>query len=284
MSITILAEVWQYAPVSGGELLVLMAIADAADDDRRMSWLSVPTIAKRSRMKERNTYNCLKSLTEAGLIEDVNDEDAPHAARRYPNAVRRVTERTVWETVSDTPANIAPLHSTAPNPSSTTDTGSRDLEELRSSGPARKRAKGRAAEVEDDPQSYVLASLEDAGEPEPRAKRDPFAPRTRQKRLGPADNLVRYWSSAAAPYTSEKISPTNQRELRGSIQRWLNEGTDYAVIVSMISAYWDPTFQRSDHVVAWKDFLAKRDVLAAAGRKEAELKQAQDDRYDESKW
>lgn len=232
--------------------------------------------------------SALDELRKLGYVEQFKESYVDTVGRTLWRTVTQVTDA-VPETDSQgsvTDAWESDTEDGFPGPavqSSSSSVGSRDLEELRSSRPARKRARGKnPVEAEEDPQSAVLASLQET--PTVRAKRDPFEPRSRQKRLSPAENLVRYWASAAAPHVSEKISPTNQRELKGAIQRWLNDGTDYSVVVSMIAAYWEPTFQRSPNVVAWKDFLAKRDQLAAAGRKEASLKQAEDDRYDESKW
>lgn len=289
-----MTEVWSSAPVSGGELLVLLSLADAAGDDHRMAWISVPTIAKKARMKERQTYNCLKSLTEAGLLEDVNDEDAPKEAKHYSSAVRRITPSTQWRSLEVPPANIAPLHSTAPNPSSTTGVGSKEQEELRSSvltlAPSgRKGRKGKAQpELEDDPQSHVLAELESEGErPARRVKAtiaDPTAPRHRTKRLAGSGNLSRLFGILGKEVGHPVPGITNEAAVRGTVQRWMNEGATYETCRAMIEAYWSAVFVRSESKPAWQDFIASRGPLFDLVARETKIAQVEEDRYDPSKW
>jgi hypothetical protein len=68
MSIAILTEIWKAPPCSGGNLLVLLAIADNANEDTWACFPSVKTIARKSAMSERNTQYCIRDLEEAGLI------------------------------------------------------------------------------------------------------------------------------------------------------------------------------------------------------------------------
>jgi hypothetical protein len=61
MSIRVMTAIWDHSHYEGGELLVLLALADWADDQGRC-WPSVPSIAQKARMKERQVYNILKKL------------------------------------------------------------------------------------------------------------------------------------------------------------------------------------------------------------------------------
>lgn len=250
-------------------------------------------MAKRSRMGERNTYNCLKRLLDAGLIEDVAAEDAPADSKKYSSAVRKVTPKSQWRSVEQGPAISAPLHASSPNPSSTTDIGSKDLEELRSSGltfapsgRAGRRARSQP-ELEDDPQSHVMAELEAEGERPRRVKEtlaDPTKPRYRTKRITGSGNLARLFGVLGKEVGHPVPGLTNETALRGTIQRWLNDGAEYANIRTMIETYWSDTFQRSETKPAWQDFIGARGALAAQATKVSGLKAAEDDRYDESKW
>lgn len=69
MGIRILQNVRDYAPVSGSALLVLMCLADRANDDGGGAWPSVATMAREARCSERTVFRVLKHLTRLGLIE-----------------------------------------------------------------------------------------------------------------------------------------------------------------------------------------------------------------------
>jgi DNA-binding Lrp family transcriptional regulator len=96
VSIIITAEVWQYAPIGKGDLLVLLRIADAAGDDHRMMWESVKTLARRTRMSERGVYNSLRNLEKQNIIESVPKESAPPEASLYASVVRRIRPVQEW--------------------------------------------------------------------------------------------------------------------------------------------------------------------------------------------
>lgn len=74
MSIKIMSEVWEHAPVSQGALLVLLALADAADEGSRMCFPGIGRLARYSRLKERHVSNCLRELRDAGVIEVARNE------------------------------------------------------------------------------------------------------------------------------------------------------------------------------------------------------------------
>lgn len=64
-----MAEVWHQPPVSQGKLLVLLALADNADEETRRAWPSVKTLARKTVLSERQVQYCLKALADAGVIE-----------------------------------------------------------------------------------------------------------------------------------------------------------------------------------------------------------------------
>jgi hypothetical protein len=68
MSIRVMTAVWDRATeYAKGELLVLLALADWANDAGEC-WPSVPKIAQKSRLTERQTYKVLKQLQADGVI------------------------------------------------------------------------------------------------------------------------------------------------------------------------------------------------------------------------
>ena len=68
MSIKVMNLVWQRAPVQSGELLMLLVLADNADD-KGTCYPGVPYLARKARMSERNVQLCLRKLADAGYVK-----------------------------------------------------------------------------------------------------------------------------------------------------------------------------------------------------------------------
>jgi Helix-turn-helix domain len=68
MSIRVMTAVWDHSPYESGELLVLLALADWADDQGRC-WPSVQAIAQKARLKERQVYNILQKFRADEIIQ-----------------------------------------------------------------------------------------------------------------------------------------------------------------------------------------------------------------------
>ena len=68
MSIAIMNRVWRYSKAEQGQLLVLLAIADFADDVGR-AFPSVPTLATKSRLSDRQAQRVLKLLVNSGELK-----------------------------------------------------------------------------------------------------------------------------------------------------------------------------------------------------------------------
>lgn len=70
------ALTWERSRAGKSELLMLVKIADLADDDGRNAWPEVPALMKYCRMSERGAQYTLRRLVETGEIEiEHNDED-----------------------------------------------------------------------------------------------------------------------------------------------------------------------------------------------------------------
>ena len=63
-----MARCWESSRATGSDLLVLLALADAADDDGEC-WPSVRTIAKKARLDHRTTQRRIRSLQKLGEVE-----------------------------------------------------------------------------------------------------------------------------------------------------------------------------------------------------------------------
>lgn len=81
MSVRILTRVWDFSRHSGTELLMLLAIADFADDDGN-AYPAVPTLAKKCRMGPRNANFILKALKASGELQ-VQANEGPKGTNRY---------------------------------------------------------------------------------------------------------------------------------------------------------------------------------------------------------
>ncbi len=71
MSIKIMTRAWQYSRNGGSALLLLMALADWADD-WGYCWPSHAAMARKIRSGERNVYYLLRRLEESGEIRVIN--------------------------------------------------------------------------------------------------------------------------------------------------------------------------------------------------------------------
>lgn len=94
MSVRTMARVWAESHHSGTHLLMLLAIADFADDDGN-AYPSVPTLAQKCRMKPRNANVILAALKDSGELE-VRLNEGPRGTNRYRivSPIQGVQERT----------------------------------------------------------------------------------------------------------------------------------------------------------------------------------------------
>lgn len=100
MSIKIMTEVWDHAPVDQGTLLVLLALADSADERSRSCYPGIDGLAAKSRLSERQVQYCIQRLREIGVVV-VTRNASPVKTNLY-----RITEIANWDKARD--AIIAP--------------------------------------------------------------------------------------------------------------------------------------------------------------------------------
>ena len=81
MSIKIMSQVWAESQQDGGNLLVLLAIADFADD-WGVSFPSVLTLAKKSRLSESSVHRILRHLQDSGELQ-IKRQEGPHGCNLY---------------------------------------------------------------------------------------------------------------------------------------------------------------------------------------------------------
>jgi Helix-turn-helix domain len=68
MSISVMDRVWRHSKAARGDLLIMLAIADFANDQGE-AWPSVGTLAEKSRLCERETRYALRRLEGSGELK-----------------------------------------------------------------------------------------------------------------------------------------------------------------------------------------------------------------------
>jgi hypothetical protein len=63
-----MTAVWETAEVRGAALLILLALADYANDNG-ICWPSVETLARKARVSERQTHRLLRGLVKSGAVK-----------------------------------------------------------------------------------------------------------------------------------------------------------------------------------------------------------------------
>lgn len=101
MSVRTMAKVWELSRHSGSHLLMMLAIADFADDSGN-AYPAVPTLAEKCRMKQRNAQIILAALKDSGELE-IRANEGPKGTNLY---------RIVLD--SKGMQNLAPLQKIAP--------------------------------------------------------------------------------------------------------------------------------------------------------------------------
>ena len=119
MSVRVLAKVWDHFPGGGSELLLLLALADWADDAGRC-WPAMSAIGDKCRLSRSQALRVAHKLIDDGfLIVEGNDHGgAPGSTRRYRIAIERLTGSahatgSAGATGSvDATRRVAPMHKT----------------------------------------------------------------------------------------------------------------------------------------------------------------------------
>jgi predicted transcriptional regulator len=83
MSIKLMERVWAHSRAKGGELLVMLALADFANKETGESWPSIETLAEKARLTDRQTQRILNELEKAGEISRVRSNGGRNRRNRY---------------------------------------------------------------------------------------------------------------------------------------------------------------------------------------------------------
>lgn len=115
-----MSRVWDTKEISKqGELLVMLCLADFANDDGE-SWPSVGRVAEKCRLSERAVQYILSKLRADGLIEVIKGGDGPRDTNRYLIRVQKLhplEKRVQTDAVKGANGDIKGCKSFAPDPS-----------------------------------------------------------------------------------------------------------------------------------------------------------------------
>jgi hypothetical protein len=68
VSIKIMSEIWEYSQHKGSALLLLLAIGDFANDERRVAWPSYETLSTKCRCTKRHVISLIAQLESSGEL------------------------------------------------------------------------------------------------------------------------------------------------------------------------------------------------------------------------
>lgn len=82
MSVKVMSWVFDHSESTGNERLVLLAIADHANDETWSCWPSVARLAVKAKVSERTVQRAIRSLVELGEI-GIGEGTGPRGTHRY---------------------------------------------------------------------------------------------------------------------------------------------------------------------------------------------------------
>jgi len=111
MSVRVMSWVWEQSKAEPTDRLVLLAIADCANDAGAEAYPSMATLVKKTGLHERSVQRSVKHLVDIGELSI-----QPHAGPRGCNRYRiRMTPGSVQPPNDNTPGTPPPRHTATPN-------------------------------------------------------------------------------------------------------------------------------------------------------------------------
>ena len=110
MSVKVMSWVFEHSTSTGNERLVLLAIADHANDDQWSCWPSVPKLAAKACVSERTVQRALHALEERGelAIDRGAGPSGTHLFRVCPQG-RQVDTPQAVSPVTDQAQGVTPV-------------------------------------------------------------------------------------------------------------------------------------------------------------------------------
>jgi len=93
MSIKLMTKVWENGPEDRTEAMVLLALADRANDDGSSCFPSIAEVSQRSRLSRRGTQKVIRRLDDKGYLT-VHENEGPGGTNNYKLHPERLGGRT----------------------------------------------------------------------------------------------------------------------------------------------------------------------------------------------
>ncbi|HSH58618.1 MAG TPA: hypothetical protein VK988_03050 [Acidimicrobiales bacterium] len=274
----------EHAPESGGDLLVLLALANQTRDTEpeggfRECWPSIDTLAWESRLTTRAVYSCLQRMENSGRLTIEHGGNGPKDTNSYtinttnprpPRKSRKMAKGEVrarkGEVASPSKGEVCAAKGEDASPEPVQGTYP---EEQTSSEILRTRSVPERRKIKRTPRKYPEGKGLTTSASEPR---DPAsdsgeinqgADETRShggKSWGDSRDLARYF---AGKDWGDIPDPVNERKLGGALKRWIEVDQCSPVdIVAMIDLFHnDKRYWRESPLPPWHAFLGQRKLL-----------------------
>jgi hypothetical protein len=128
MSVRVMADVWSHSTATGTTLLVQLALADHAEDDKRSCFPSIGHVARKCRVSESTARRHIHELEKLGEVRvelnaggsrKVHDSQRPnrYIIRDYPTPPVNLTPGVIDDTPPPVTDDTTPLSTVTPEPS-----------------------------------------------------------------------------------------------------------------------------------------------------------------------
>jgi len=105
MSITVMSYVWEHSRRKGTDLLTLLAIADFVHDDGTGAYPSIATLAKKTRMTERNVQLVLRKLQDSKELR-IDQGAGPKGCHLFTVVIARGEKMSGGEKISGVKSSV----------------------------------------------------------------------------------------------------------------------------------------------------------------------------------
>lgn len=107
MAIKIINDVFDNSEMRGNDRLVMIAIADNADNEKRQAWPSVKEIGRKTRIPVRTVWRCIKRCVSSGELRIVKSGTKQGESNLYEVLVKRSSPQPT-DKMTDVPVSGTP--------------------------------------------------------------------------------------------------------------------------------------------------------------------------------
>lgn len=271
-----MTQVFDDCPVDGNLMLLMLVLADSADEETRMAWPGLKRLTARSRTSRATVYRLMSRLESFGLIREIHGSERPVAAQGGCTRCWYISTTDSWsagigsqsETVdtyqqSQSETVDKPVSPMRQEP--TTNITTNRLEELRSSN--ERAPRDSSSSKPRSSFSKLQEAFEDEIDPakaldlyeQPVTHRSPH-------RFGHSPDspmgLAQHWvDTMSLVEWGSGLDISNRTALAAKFKLWLRGGTTAEEIRTMTVLYANDAGMRNPRKTPWVDYLAKRALL-----------------------